>query len=339
MAYSIHSVRSYARPKRPADRAAVANEFEIIEQYFSGIGPAAENVLLGIGDDAAVVEVPSGQQLVVAMDTLIEGRHFPVDTSPADLAYKALAVNLSDLAAMAASPAWFLLSLTLADDDHHWLSQFANSLKQTADTFGLQLIGGDTCRGELSISIQIGGHVPDGQYVRRAGAAAGDIVLVSGEMGNAALGLANKQAGLELPPALQAKCSLALNRPRPRLELAPFLRRFASSAIDISDGLIADLGHILEASGCGARIARIAIPVDEWIEYNEAYEYALDTGDDYEICCTLPAAHRDEVETWNRSHPECRLTPIGEITEGGYSLRDGEELIDLDRRQGYRHFD
>ncbi len=317
----------------------MANEFEIIEQYFSGVGPVAECTKLGIGDDAAVVEVPPGQQLVVAMDTLIEGRHFPLDTNPADLAYKALAVNLSDLAAMAADPSWFLLSLTLPDNDPHWLSQFANSLKQTADTFDLQLIGGDTCRGSLAISVQIAGLVPRGEYVRRAGAMPGDIVLVSGELGNAALGLADKQAGLELSPALQAKCSLALNRPRPRLELIPFLRDFASSAIDISDGLVGDLGHIIVASGCGARIARVAIPVNEWIERNDAYPYALDAGDDYEICCTLPAEHSDEVDSWNHSHPECRLTPIGEITEDGYFLRDGEELIDLDKRQGYRHFE
>ncbi len=317
----------------------MANEFEIIERYFNGVGPSAESTLLGIGDDAAVVEVPPGQQLVVAMDTLIEGRHFPLDTSPADLAYKALAVNLSDLAAMAAEPVWFLLSLTLADDDPHWLTQFANGLKQTADTFGLQLIGGDTCRGSLAVSVQIAGHVPRDQFVRRAGARPGDIVLVSGELGNAALGLANRQDGLELSPALQAKCSLALNRPRPRLELTPFLRRFASSAIDISDGLVADLGHILEASGCGARLARIAIPVDDWIETNDAYRYALDAGDDYEICCTLPSRHRDEIESWNISHPECRLTAIGEITEAGYFLRAGEDLIDLGKRRGYRHFD
>ena len=243
----------------------MANEFAIIEQYFTGIGKTAATTRLGIGDDAAVVEVPHGQQLVVCMDTLIAGRHFPQDTSPADIAYKSLAVNLSDLAAMGASPAWFQMSLTLDKDDPHWLSQFADGLKQTADNFGLQLIGGDTCRGELAISIQIAGHVPSGQYVRRAGAAPGDIILVSGELGNAALGLAGKQGALELSPALQAKCTLALDRPLPRLELTPFLRRFASSAIDISDGLVGDLRHILEASGCGALIDRVSIPVNDWI--------------------------------------------------------------------------
>ncbi len=317
----------------------MANEFAIIEQYFTRIGKTADSTILGIGDDAAVVEVPAGQQLVVSMDTLIEGTHFPQNTSPVDIAYKSLAVNLSDLAAMGASPAWFLLSLSLEDNDPKWLSQFADSLNQTASTFGLQLIGGDTCHGKLAISIQIAGHVPRGQYVERRGAVVGDIILVSGELGNAALGLAHKSGKVELEPVLQKKCELALNRPQPRLELTPFLREFASSAIDISDGLVGDLKHILDASDCGASLARAALPVDAWIEQHDAYEYALDAGDDYEICCTLPARFRGEVDNWNHAHPQCRLTPVGEITQAGYHLRDAERLIDLSRRQGFRHFD
>lgn len=317
----------------------MANEFAIIDQYFSNIGKPSDTTLLGIGDDAAVVDLPPGHQLVVAMDTLVGGIHFPMDTSPADIAYKALAVNLSDLAAMAAKPAWFLMSLTLAETDSRWLSQFANGLKQAADTFRLQLIGGDTCRGELSISIQIAGLVPTGRYVTRRCAAPGDIILVSGELGNAALGLAHKKGEIELPQSLQAKCSLALNRPHPRLELVSFLREFASSAIDISDGLVGDLRHILEASDCGAKIAQIALPVNPWIEQHDAYHYALDAGDDYEICCTIPPRHRVEIEAWNHAHPECRLVPIGEITESGFYLRAGEHQFDLSNRQGYRHFD
>jgi len=315
------------------------NEFAIIEQYFTKIGQASDCTVLGIGDDAAVVEVPQGQQLVVAIDTLVGGVHFPKNTRPADIAYKALAVNLSDIAAMGAKPAWFQMSLTLADADTHWLSRFANGLKQTADTFRLQLIGGDTCRGALSISIQIAGLVPAGNFVTRSGAAPGDIILVSGELGNAALGLAQGGGKIELPQSLRAKCALALNRPQPRLELASFLREFASAAIDISDGLVGDLKHILDASKCGARIAQIALPVNSWIEQQNAYHYALDAGDDYEICCTVPPAHRGEIESWNREHPECRLSPVGEITESGYHLRVGEQSVDLDDHKGYRHFD
>ncbi|NCF38136.1 MAG: thiamine-phosphate kinase [Gammaproteobacteria bacterium] len=214
----------------------MANEFAIIEQYFSAIGKPSVDTVLGIGDDAAVVDIPHDQQLVVCMDTLISGTHFPPDTSPADIAYKSLAVNLSDLAAMGASPAWFLLSLTLEDNDSRWLTQFANGLKQAADQFDLQLIGGDTCKGKLAISIQVAGYVPRDRFVTRAGAAVGDIVLVTGELGNAALGLAQSRGEVDLPQMLRAKCALALNRPQPRLELAPFLREYASSAIDVAPG-------------------------------------------------------------------------------------------------------
>ncbi|MDH3760524.1 MAG: thiamine-phosphate kinase [Gammaproteobacteria bacterium] len=316
----------------------MASEFAIIEQYFSDVGKAAENTLLGVGDDAAVVDLPAGQQLVVAMDTLIEGTHFPQNTSPADIAYKSLAVNLSDLAAMGAKPAWFLMSLTLDNDDPQWLSRFAEGLKETSNEYGLQLIGGDTCRGKLAISIQIAGHLPNGQFVTRQGANPGDIILVSGVLGNAALGLAQQQGNLELTPALRSHCVLALNRPRPRLELGPFLRQFASSAIDISDGLVGDLKHILKASACGARISLESLPVNQWIEQHGAWEYALGAGDDYEICCTLPAGLCGEVDNWNNANPDCRLTPIGEITESGYYLQDGDDMINLDQRQGYRHF-
>jgi len=317
----------------------MANEFAIIEQYFKAIGDPASGTVLGIGDDAAVVEVPTGQQLVISMDTLIAGIHFPQSTAPADIAYKALAVNLSDLAAMGANPAWFLMSLSLEHDDSQWLTQFAAGLKWVADNYGLQLIGGDTCRGKLAISIQIAGYVPSGRYVTRQGAAVGDIILVSGELGNAALGLAQIEGKLELEPTLLAKSEAALNRPQPRLELVFFLREFASSAIDISDGLVADLRHILDASGCGAVIEKAALPVDVWIERQRLYEYALEAGDDYEICCTLAPGFQAEVERWNSLHPQTRLTPIGKITESGYQLLDGEHSIDLSRRQGYRHFD
>ena len=315
------------------------DEFAIIERYFSDIGDPAGNVVLGVGDDAAVVDVAPGHQLVVSMDTLLGGIHFPVDTSPADIAYKALAVNLSDLAAMAASPAWFLLSLTLPENDSNWLSQFSIGLRQTADQFKLRLIGGDTCRGELSITIQIAGLVPSDRFVTRRQAMAGDLILVSGELGNAGLGLAQKQGEIDLPVDLQSRCLLALDRPQPRLELIPFLREFASAAIDISDGLQGDLAHVLKASGCGARISRDAIPVNSWIEQQQAYHYALGAGDDYEICCCVPARHRAELENWNFDHPECRLTEIGEVTESGYVLEEGERLIDLTNLQGYRHFD
>lgn len=315
------------------------DEFAIIEKYFAGIGDSTDDVLLAVGDDAAVVEVAPGHQLVVSMDTLVGGVHFPVDTNAADIAYKSLAVNLSDLAAMAASPAWFLLSLTLPRNDSLWLTEFASSLRQTANDFKLPLIGGDTCRGELSITVQIAGTVPADQYITRQHAKPGDLILVSGELGNAGLGLALKQGQVDLPQDLQTRCLMALNRPQPRLELIPFLREFASTAIDISDGLQGDLAHVLKASHCGARISRDSIPVNPWIAQQQAYQYALGAGDDYEICCCISARHQGEIDNWNLEHPACRLTVIGEITESGYFLRDGENLIDLGNAQGYQHFD
>jgi len=315
------------------------DEFAIIQQYFQNIGPVSEYTRLGIGDDAAVVEVPAGMQQVVCMDTLISGVHFPPQTAAADIAAKALVVNLSDVAAMAATPSWFQLSLTMPRFDADWLQQFADGLRQTALRYGVQLIGGDTCRGDLSITIQIAGLVPAGRYVTRAGARTGDLVLVSGQLGNAGLGLAQVQGRLELPEALAARCLQALNRPQPRLDLVDFLREFASAAIDVSDGLQGDLAHILKASRCGARIEQAALPVDPWLEQHGLYHYALAAGDDYEICCTLPPRFRGEVETWNRQYPERCLTIIGELVESGFLLHTGEGWIDLGERGGFRHFD
>ncbi len=318
---------------------AALNEFAIIERYFSGLGNAQPGTLLGIGDDAAVIQPLPGEQLVFSIDTLVGGVHFPEDTSPADIACKALAVNLSDLAAMAATPAWFLLSLTLPRRDPAWLERFSNGLRQTADSFAIELIGGDTCRGPLSITIQVIGTVPADTYIRRAGARPGDLILVSGELGNAALGLAWRKGEIDLPLALRARCELALNRPRPRLELLPFLRQFARAAIDISDGLQGDLGHILKAGSCGATILRELLPVNDWIRAHGAYHYALAGGDDYEICCCVAPDCSSDIEHWNRLHPDCRLTRIGEITRQGFFLDDGAKPIDLSQGGGYRHFD
>ncbi|MDC1286855.1 thiamine-phosphate kinase [Gammaproteobacteria bacterium] len=315
------------------------DEFSIIQQYFADVGKPTPNAVLSIGDDAAVVEIPKGFQQVVSMDTLISGVHFAADTSPADIAYKALAVNLSDLAAMAATPDWFLLSLSLPQVDADWLRQFADSLKHTAERFALQLIGGDTCRGHLSISIQIAGLVPAGRFVTRAGARPGDLLLVSGLLGNAGLGLAHQQGRIELPDELRLRCLQALHRPQPRLELIEFLGNFASAAIDVSDGLQGDLAHILKASHCGARIDQAALPVDPWIEEQNLYHYALGAGDDYQICCSLPQKYRAEVDIWNRQNTDCYLTVIGEIIDDGFILQLGNEQVDIATLGGFRHFD
>ena len=315
-----------------------SDEFSLIEKHFSTIGPRSGHTRLGLGDDAAVQSVPFGYQLVSSMDTLIAGVHFPFDTAPGDIAAKALAVNLSDLAAMAADPAWFLLSLSLPESNPDWLTDFSAGLQQIADQYQIELIGGDTCRGDLSITIQIMGLVPEDSYVTRAGARKGDLVLVSGCLGNAALGLAHLQGDIELPEAIRGRCIDALQRPMPRLELGSFLRDYARAAIDLSDGLQADLGHILQASRCGAIIERDRLPVDNWIRHNEAWQYALTTGDDYEICCCISADQQDQIDRWNQTHPGCPLTQIGKITKEGYKLHHNGQTFDIKERTGYRHF-
>ncbi|MFT5219469.1 MAG: thiamine-monophosphate kinase [Gammaproteobacteria bacterium] len=316
-----------------------ADEFSLIDRYFTQLGADSDCTRLSIGDDAAVMEVPPGQQLVTSMDTLISGVHFPADTTAADIAYKALAVNLSDLAAMGATPAWFLLSLTIPRNDEDWLSAFASSLSHIAKHYQLELVGGDTCRGALSISIQINGLVPKGKYVTRGGAQPGDLILVSGTLGNAALGLAQIEDKVALPDSLREVCINALNRPTPRVALNSFLREYANAAIDLSDGLQGDLNHILRASKVGARLQKNQLPVNSWLRENNAYQFALAGGDDYEICCCIDARNRSAVDQWNSRNPDCRLTVIGEITDSGYQLIDDNQIVDLQNVQGYRHFD
>ncbi|MCH7881846.1 MAG: thiamine-phosphate kinase [Proteobacteria bacterium] len=313
-------------------------EFSLIERFFADTGNTDYPARLSQGDDAAVLDVPAGMQAVMSIDTLIGGVHFPEQTSAADVACKALAVNLSDLAAMAAKPAWFLLSLSLPGNDEVWLEEFSSSLRQVSQDYRVELIGGDTCRGALSVTIQVTGLVPEGEYVTRAGARVGDSILVSGVLGNAALGLAHLQQRIHLPESLQEVCLNALNRPKPRLELADFLARYASAAIDLSDGLVGDLSHILRNSQVGAALRQGDLPVNEWIRENDAFDYALMGGDDYEICCTLPAQYRDRIDEWNQAHPDCPLSEIGEITATDYTLIKDKQSVDLKDRQGYQHF-
>lgn len=317
----------------------MASEFSIIDQYFRNIGVSCGISRLSIGDDAAVMSLPQGQQLVTSIDTLIAGVHFPDDTSATDIACKALAVNLSDLAAMGADPAWFLLSLTLPEMNQRWIAEFAAELNRMATEYRLELVGGDTCRGALSISIQINGLVPEGRYVTRSGAQVGDLILVSGSLGNAAMGLALSKKQIAVPGVLAQSCLGALNRPIPRLDLVPFLRQFAHAAIDLSDGLVGDLAHILAASGVGATIRQSQLPVNDWIKANAEFSYALTGGDDYQICCCVDAEAISAVEEWNRSRPDNQLSIIGEITESGYTLETNNQQIDLTGKRGYQHFD
>ncbi len=293
------------------------SEFDIISRYFSNRIANNENIILGIGDDAAVLSIPVNKQLLVSVDTLISGVHFPAQTSAADIAYKALAVNLSDLAAMGAEPAWFTLALSLAEVDHQWLHEFSQSLVEIASAYHIPLVGGDTTQGALSITIQIAGHIETGRALLRSGAKPGDKIYVSGTIGDAALGLYAAQHSIT-----DEALSLIerLNRPQPCVELGQRLIGLASACIDISDGLFADLGHVLAASGVGAIVQQDKIPLSaeakQFIsDKPECLELIYNRGDDYELCFCVPAESCSEIEHIAKQS-NCKLSHIGEIISG-----------------------
>jgi thiamine-monophosphate kinase len=320
-------------------------EFLLIERIRELTEQSRDDVRIGIGDDAAVLAVPAGQELVVAIDTLVAGVHFPHGTAAADIGWKALAVNLSDLAAMGASPAWALLAMTLPGADSEFVEAFADGFSQLARPHRLALVGGDTTRGPLTISVAVHGFVPPGQAIRRDGARVGDAVLVTGTLGDAAAGL----QALQYPPkddglraGLRDFLIHRLNRPTPRLAAGAALRKQASACIDVSDGLLADLGHICAASGVGAEIEATKLPRSsallELHDDTTALHFALHGGDDYELCFTVPASRLAGVQA-DLARLGCGVTRIGRIVEGegvGVVGSDGARL-ELDQR-GWEHF-
>lgn len=297
-------------------------------------GPAC---VLGIGDDAAVLDVPPDRHLVVCTDTLVSGVHFPVGTLPEAIGHKALAVNLSDLAAMGAEPAWFFLALTLPDGDPAWVEDFARGLGALATDAGIALAGGDTTGGPLSITITALGTVEKGGALERGGAQPGDLVVVSGLPGRAALALRELKSGAE--PAENELA--ALEYPVPRLGLGMALRGLATACIDLSDGLAADLGHILERSGAGASIDLAALPKDgalTGLSEQDRWSLQLTGGDDYELCFTVPPGRAKELPE-TAAHTGVPLTVIGRITEGvGLELRAPDGSRFEPGRAGYEHF-
>ncbi|MEN9904728.1 MAG: hypothetical protein RLZZ555_1293 [Pseudomonadota bacterium] len=285
----------------PASRRPLG-EFELIRRYFDRPGPAAPGVVLGVGDDCALLQPAAGQRLAISTDMLVEGRHFFADVDPAALGHKALAVNLSDLAAMGARPLGFTLALALPRSDEAWLAGFSRGLFELADAAACPLVGGDTTRGPLNLCITVFGQVPPGQELRRSGAAAGDEVWVSGQLGDARLALEALQGDCELAPEMLARVRQRLERPAPRLALGLALRGIASAAADVSDGLCGDLGHILEASGVGAELELDALADSAALSQDlktrpqpQQMRCALAGGDDYELVFTAPASLRDAV--------------------------------------------
>lgn len=318
------------------------SEFELVARLLRRDTGHRGDVVLGNGDDAAILRLPPEYDLVVSTDTLVAGVHFPPDLNPADLGYRSLAVNLSDLAAMGATPAWALLALTLPMADEAWVGEFARGFFELADAQRVELVGGNVSRGPLSITVTIHGQVLKGQGLRRSGAGAGDLVFVSGSLGDARLALDYLDRLDSLAEESRHYLYQRYARPTPRLAAGEALRPLASSCIDISDGLAADLGHILEASGVGADIHVADLPwspvFHQLAGAATASTYALAGGDDYELCFTLPPSYADRMPTI-AAQTGCALTPIGQIRAGS-GLRilrsDGSE-IDL-AASGFRHF-
>lgn len=318
------------------------NEFDIIKNYFTTQTEHRADVVHGIGDDAAVVNVPPGHELAVTTDTLVADMHFTEATLPYDIGYKALAVNLSDLAAMGATPAWVTLALTLPQANEVWLQAFCDGFFTLANRHQVQLVGGDITHGPLSMTVQALGFIPKQKALLRSRAKPNDLIYVTGTVGDAGLALLALQKQLPLDALYQRTVLERLNRPEPRIATGMALRDIASAAIDISDGLAADLGHILEQSQVGATIQLDQLPVSDALQHSlpreEAIALALNAGDDYELCFTVPAEKRMQLEQKLASLP-CRYTCIGVINAqpGLYCYyQDGSSYHG--QIHGYKHF-
>ena len=306
------------------------DEFELIRRYFSRPADSAL-VVAGVGDDGAVLRPPAGRELVTVIDTMVAGTHFPEGMSAGDIGYRVVAVNLSDIAAMGAEPRWMTLALTLVEADAEWLEAFAAGLYEAAAEWGVMLVGGDTTRGEqLVVSVQMSGDLAPGTALYRGGAQAGDTIFVTGTLGDAAAGLQDLSAG-------NADSYLARRfaRPSARVGAGRALAGVAHAAIDLSDGLVADLSKILEASRAGAELDLQRLPLSEELlrtaGREQALRFAMGGGDDYELCFTLP-------ESQLPAEIAGAVTAIGRITaEPGLTCRDGDSVVPFDDT-GYRHF-
>jgi len=317
------------------------NEFEIIEHYFKPkLQDNQQGLELGIGDDAAVIGISQDEELVVSIDTLVEGVHFLKDTSPQDIANKSLLVNLSDIAAMGASPRWITLSLTLPDNNSDWLKEFSKQFNSLLADYSLALIGGDLTKGPLSITIQAHGIVPKGKFLCRGGAKPGDFIYVTGELGAAAYALRYlEDSDKNLKPTNEE--IQRLNKPEPRIEAGLQLRDIATSCVDISDGLFSDLKHIVRASKVGAEVKLTYIPYSKSLKLLDkelAIELALTGGDDYELCFTAPSVvSQSDLE---KVITETRVSQIGKINELSSKLHlidDDGKLYKL-KSKCYKHF-
>jgi thiamine-monophosphate kinase len=323
----------------PAKLSEMPSEFDLIARFFTRPAP---NAVLGVGDDGALLAPSPGAQLVLTTDMLLADRHFFPDADPFLLGHKALAVNLSDLAAMGAVPRWASLSLALPEVNEGWLAEFSRGFFDLAERYNVSLVGGDTTRGPLNLCVTLLGEVPAGRALRRDGARAGDDIWVSGDLGGAALGLCHLLGEVSLGTAEADSCLGRLHRPEPRVVLGDMLTCVAHAAIDISDGLLADLGHILKRSGVGAVIDFNRLPAHQAVAARLddaiARRCLLAGGDDYELCFTAPPDRGRAVMAVARS-AGAPVVRIGRVTvEHGLRLLDGEGIAMDIRERGFDHF-
>lgn len=323
------------------------NEFNLIQRYFASSNIARKDVIIGIGDDAAITQVPENQLLATTTDTLVEGVHFLAGTDASAIAHKAISVNLSDLAAMGAEPSWISLSLSIPEADETWLQQFSDKLIELSDYYSVQLIGGDTVKGPLSITITAQGIVPPNSVLTRSGANAGDWIFVTGCLGDAGAGLDILLGKLEVSDS--GARDYLLNRhlcPSARVLAGTTLRRLATSCIDVSDGLLQDLQHVMRASNTGAIIHLDKLPISEQLGTNvadlkQALTYATAAGDDYELLFTVSEEHRTSVLTALDNYG-IDYANIGMMTGavGKVDLRldDKPYELEVSNAAGYLHF-
>lgn len=319
----------------------MSSEFDLIRRFFTR---DTHHTALGVGDDAALLRPGAGMELAVSTDMLVAGTHFFADTDARDLGWKTLAVNVSDLAAMAAQPRWATLAMSLPTADPVWLEAFSEGFFACAGQFDIDLVGGDTTRGPLNLAVTIMGEVPRGQAVTRGGARPGDDIWISGQPGRAALGLARLRGTLTLLPGAEADCIAALQRPQPRVALGLALRGLANAMLDVSDGLVGDLGHILAASGVSAILDVQSLPLQPLlaagVSPTQARAALLEGGDDYELLFAAPHAMRSRIRDGARA-AGVDVTRIGVIEPaGGHALRlrEADGGLTLPGTLGYDHF-
>jgi len=316
-------------------------EFELIKRYFEQQPVLRKDVLVGIGDDCAVLTPQENKHIAITTDTLVSGVHFPVETPPRAIGHKAIAVNLSDLAAMGAEPSWISLAITLPEIDEKWVEEFCAGVFELCEYFNVQLIGGDTTQGPLSITVTAQGTTPIDKYIARDSAKAGDWIFVTGDLGDAALALKQYYGEVEVEQSHRGDIQYKLDFPKPRILAGHTLRDYASSAIDLSDGLLADLTHICQASGVGANIVLEDIPLSkamlDSLPHEQAIELALNGGDDYELLFTVADDNKVGMET-ALANAGIQVTCIGQMngSEKITTTLDSKP-VSIDSK-GFEHF-